>query len=93
MCASPGGVATSLATQALLSAGTERHWMKSVPHLSSQDGPGRVQLEDFVPSRNRKVRRFESDLGLYSPSSRAIKQEKHIRVIRQWQPENLNSGR
>jgi hypothetical protein len=29
--------------------------MKSVPHLSSHDGSGRVQLEDFGPSRNRKV--------------------------------------
>ena len=29
--------------------------MKSVPLLNSQDGPGRVQLEDFGPTRNRKV--------------------------------------
>jgi hypothetical protein len=39
-------VATSLATQALIPDATGRHQMKSVPHLSSQDGPGRVQLED-----------------------------------------------
>jgi hypothetical protein len=29
--------------------------MQSVPLLSSQDGPGRVQLEGFGPTRNRKV--------------------------------------
>jgi hypothetical protein len=29
--------------------------MKSVPLLSSQDGSGRVQLEGFGPTRNRKV--------------------------------------
>jgi hypothetical protein len=29
--------------------------MESDPHVSSQDGPGRVQLEDFGPTRNRKV--------------------------------------
>jgi hypothetical protein len=29
--------------------------MKSVPHLSSHDGPGRVHLEGFGPTRNRKV--------------------------------------
>jgi hypothetical protein len=29
--------------------------MKSVPHLSSVDGPGRVQLKGFGPTRNRKV--------------------------------------
>src|SRR5215218_6361770 len=29
--------------------------MESVPLLSSHDGPGRVQLEDFGPTRNRKV--------------------------------------
>jgi hypothetical protein len=29
--------------------------MESVPFLSSQDGSGRVQLEGFGPTRNRKV--------------------------------------
>jgi hypothetical protein len=29
--------------------------MESVPVLSSQDGSGRVQLEGFGPTRNRKV--------------------------------------
>ena len=29
--------------------------MESLPLLSSQDGPGRVQLEGFGPTRNRKV--------------------------------------
>jgi hypothetical protein len=29
--------------------------MESVPLLSSQDGSGRVQLEGFGPTRNRKV--------------------------------------
>jgi hypothetical protein len=29
--------------------------MKSAPLLSSQDGSGWVQLEDFGPTRNRKV--------------------------------------
>ena len=48
-------VATSLATQALIPGTTGRHQMKSVPHVSSQDGPGRVQLEGFGPTRNRKV--------------------------------------
>jgi hypothetical protein len=48
-------VATSIATQALLPGTTGRHQMKSAPHLSSQDGPGRVQLEDIGPTRNRKV--------------------------------------
>jgi hypothetical protein len=38
-------VATSVATQALSIGGTRRSWMKSAPHLSSQDGAGRVQLE------------------------------------------------
>jgi hypothetical protein len=48
-------VATSLATQALLPGTTGRVWMKSVPHLSSHDGAGRVQLEGLGPTRNRKV--------------------------------------
>jgi hypothetical protein len=29
--------------------------MESVPLLSSQDGYGRVQMEDVGPTRNRKV--------------------------------------
>jgi hypothetical protein len=29
--------------------------MESAPLLSSQDGTGRVQLEGFGPTRNRKV--------------------------------------
>jgi hypothetical protein len=48
-------VATSLATQALLPAGTGRVQMESVPLLSSQDGSRRVQMKDFGPTRNRKV--------------------------------------
>src|SRR5215212_3107328 len=48
-------VATSRATQTLLPGPTGRHWMKSVPHLSSHDGSGWVQLEGFAPTRNRKV--------------------------------------
>jgi hypothetical protein len=48
-------VATSLATQALLPGTTGRVWMKSVPHLSSHDGPGRDQPQGFGPTRNRKV--------------------------------------
>jgi hypothetical protein len=48
-------LATSLATQALIPGTTGRHQMKSVPHLSSQDGSGRVQLEGEGPTRNRKV--------------------------------------
>src|SRR5829696_5455456 len=71
MRASPGGMATSLATQALLSAGTERHWMKSVPLLSSQDGPGRVQLEDFGPTRNRKVEGSNPTSGSKTAAQRA----------------------
>jgi len=39
--------------------------MKSVPLLSSQDGPGRVQLEGFGLTRNRKVEGFETLLGLH----------------------------
>jgi hypothetical protein len=50
-----GPVATTLATQTLLPGTTGRLWMESVPYLSSQDGPGRVQLEGFGPTRNRKV--------------------------------------
>ena len=72
MRASPGGVATSLATQALLSAGTGRHWMKSVPLLSSQDGPGRVQLEDFGPTRNRKVEGSNPSSGSKTPGQRVF---------------------
>ena len=72
MPASPGGVATSLATQALLSAGTGRHWMKSVPLLSSQDGPGRVQLEDFGPTRNRKVEGSNPSSGSKTPGQRVF---------------------
>ena len=48
-------VATSVATQALRPGTTGRLWMKWVPHLSSHNGPGRVQLEGFGPTRNRKV--------------------------------------
>jgi hypothetical protein len=46
---------TSVATQAPRPGTTGRVWMKSVPHLSSHDGPRRVQLEGFGPARNRKV--------------------------------------
>jgi hypothetical protein len=44
-CDSPSMVATTLTTQALMPGPTGRHQMKSVPLLSSQDGPGRVHLE------------------------------------------------
>ncbi len=55
MLGSPSTVVTTLATQALIPDATGRHQMKSVPQLSSQDGSGRVQLEDIGPTRNRKV--------------------------------------
>jgi hypothetical protein len=64
MLRSRGMVATSVATQALPPGTRGRHWMESVPFVSSHDGPGRVQLEGFSPTRNRKVVDFESDLGL-----------------------------
>jgi hypothetical protein len=54
-CANAGWLVTTLATQALLPAGTGRHWMKWGPHLSSHNGPGRVQLKGFGPTRNPKV--------------------------------------
>jgi hypothetical protein len=46
-------VATSLATQALPLGTTGRHWMKQVPHLSSDDGPYWDQLKGFGPTRKR----------------------------------------
>jgi hypothetical protein len=54
-CCQLNRMATSLATQALPPATTGWHWMKSSPHLNSHDGPWRVQLEGFSPTRNRKV--------------------------------------
>jgi hypothetical protein len=93
MRASPGGVATSLATQALLSAGTGRHWMKSVPLPSSQDGPGRVQLEDFGPTRNRKVEGSNPSSGSKTAGQGLPSKTSIFGWIRWWQPEHLNSGR
>jgi hypothetical protein len=54
-CHLPSMVVTTLATQALIPGGTGRHQMKSVPLLSSQDGPGRVPSGRLGPTRNRKV--------------------------------------
>src|SRR5215208_7130591 len=62
-------VATSLATQTLLPGPTGRHWMKSVPYLSSHDGSGWVQLEGFGPTRNRKVEGSSVTVG---PESRWV---------------------
>jgi hypothetical protein len=41
--------------------------MESVPVLSSQDGSGRVQLEGFGPTRNRKVVGSNPTSGSTSP--------------------------
>jgi hypothetical protein len=38
--------------------------MESVPPLSSHVGPGRVQLEGFGPTRNRKVGYLSASLRL-----------------------------
>jgi hypothetical protein len=40
--------------------------MKSFPHLSSQDGPGRVQAEGEDRLRNRKVVGFKSLVGSFT---------------------------
>jgi hypothetical protein len=50
--------------------------MESVPLLSSQDGSGRVQLEGFGPTRNRKV------VGSNPPSgSKTAGQTLHIVLL------------
>jgi hypothetical protein len=46
--------------------------MKSVPHLSSPDGSGRVQLEGFGPTRKSEGRGFESLLGLQNRRSEGM---------------------
>jgi hypothetical protein len=45
--------------------------MKSVPLLSSQDGSGQVQLEDFGPTRNRRVVGSNPTSGSISAVQRA----------------------
>jgi hypothetical protein len=45
--------------------------MKSVPHLSSPDGSGRVQLEGFGPTRNRKVEGSNPSSGSKTAGQRA----------------------
>ena len=54
--------------------------MKSVPHLSSQDGSGRVQLEGFGPTRNRKVEGSNPSSGSIPSGRRAVKQDERMRV-------------
>src|SRR5829696_1668351 len=71
-------VATSLATQTLLPGPRGRHWMKSVPYLSSHDGSGWVQLEGFGPTRNRKVEGSNPSSGSKNRRSRVSKQDEHV---------------
>jgi hypothetical protein len=85
-------VATSVATQALSIGGTRRSWMKSAPHLSSQDGAGRVQLEGFGPTRNRKVVGSNPTSGSKTAGQRLSSKTSTSTWIRRWQPEHLNSG-
>jgi hypothetical protein len=46
--------------------------MKLVPQLSSQNGPGRVQLKDFGPTRNRKVEGSNPSSGSKTAGQRAF---------------------
>src|SRR5215203_6317869 len=84
-------VATSLATQTLLPDPTGRHWMKSVPHLSSHDGSGWVQLEGFGPTRNRKVVGSNPTSGSISAGEGLSSKTSRFGSIRRGQPEQLNS--
>jgi hypothetical protein len=54
--------------------------MKSVPHLSSQDGSGRVQLEGFGPTRNRKVVGSNPTSGSISAGERPSSKTSPFRV-------------
>jgi hypothetical protein len=47
--------------------------MESPPLLSSQDGPGRVRLEDFGPTRNRKVEGSNPSSGSISAGQSTCK--------------------
>jgi hypothetical protein len=59
-------VATSLATQSLASDRTGQHVSDDVPDLSSADAPGHHWLDDFRPTRNRKVEGSESLAARYN---------------------------
>src|SRR4029450_1785681 len=81
---------TSLATQALLPGGTGRVSMESDPHVSSQDGPGRVQLEGFGPTRNRKVVGSNPTSGSISPGEGSSSKTSRLGWNRRWQPQSLH---
>src|SRR5215204_715787 len=65
--------------------------MKSAPLLSSQDGSGRVQLEGFGPTRNRKVVGSNPTSGSISAGEGLSSKTSRFGSIRRWQPEQLNS--
>jgi ribosomal-protein-alanine N-acetyltransferase len=67
--------------------------MESVPYVSSQDGPGRVQLEGFGPTRNRKVVGSNPTSGSICAGERLSSKTSIFGWIRRWQPEDLNCGR
>jgi hypothetical protein len=87
-CDSPSMVATSLATQALLPGTTGQVWMKSVPHLSSHDDAGRVQLEGLGPTRNRKVVGSNPTSGSISAGGGPSSNTSKLRWSRRWQPQH-----
>jgi hypothetical protein len=64
--------------------------MESVPYLSSQDGPGRVQLEGFGPTRNRKVVGSNPTSGSISPGEGPSSKTSRLGWNRRWQPQSLN---
>jgi hypothetical protein len=64
--------------------------MESVPLLSSQDGSGRVQLEGFGPTRNRKVVGSNPTSGSKTAGLNLIKQDEHLQVDQAVAPELLN---
>ena len=66
--------------------------MESVALLSSHDGPGRVQLEDFGPTRNRKVEGSNPSSGSKIAGQEFPSKTSIFGWIRWWQPEHLNSG-
>jgi hypothetical protein len=72
-------LATFLATQALLPDPTGRHWMKSVPHLSSHDDAPRDQLEGFGPTRNRKVEGSNPSSGSKTAGQRVFLRVRTVR--------------
>jgi hypothetical protein len=86
-------MATSLATQTLIPGTTGRGQMKSVPHLSSHDGPGRDQTKGCGPTRNRKVVGSNPTSGSICPGEGPSSKTSECRVIRRWQPEHLNCRR